>query len=122
MVDDNPEILESMGDLLTQWGYAVALSPNGPGLDVVLAGRRPDLVLLDNDINGESGLALAATLAARPDWVDVVLILFTGTVSQDVERRAQDLKMQLVVKPVRPSQLRRSIDRALSGRRLRAAA
>lgn len=122
VVDDNPEILESMGDLLTQWGYAVALSPNGPGLDVVLAGRRPDLVLLDNDINGESGLALAATLAARPDWVDVVLILFTGTVSQDVERRAQDLKMQLVVKPVRPSQLRRSIDRALSGRRLRAAA
>lgn len=118
VVDDQPEILATLAELVAQWGHEAVTATDEAGLLARLQGRRPDMLLLDLNIGADSGLALATRLMQhQPGWASVACVLFTGTVSADVETQARAQGLQVLFKPVRPSVLKRTIDRTLAGPR-----
>jgi DNA-binding NarL/FixJ family response regulator len=75
IVDDHDEFRASARALLEAEGFAVVgEAANGPeAMDAVTA-LRPGVVLLDIQLPGRDGLAVAEGIAARPDPPAVVLI------------------------------------------------
>ena len=82
IVEDDPEISSLMARYLGDNGFRVVLARDGIGMDRAMAGRRPDLVVLDINLPGEDGLSLCLRLrnAGGPP---VVMVTARG---EDVDR------------------------------------
>jgi DNA-binding NarL/FixJ family response regulator len=75
IVDDNAEFVASASRLLERQGLDVVGSASTGTEALELFSRaRPDVVLLDVELGGESGFDIAAEIAAAGDETDVVLI------------------------------------------------
>jgi signal transduction histidine kinase len=78
VIEDNPDILETMHMLLKLWGHEVAMASDGPaGLELVLR-ERPDIALIDVGLPGMSGYDLARRIRQRLPAGSVRLIAITG--------------------------------------------
>jgi two-component system OmpR family response regulator len=64
LVDDDPEIRQLIGAFLSRHGYRIAEAGDGAGLDRLLAGERPSLIVLDLMLPGEDGLSICRRLRA----------------------------------------------------------
>jgi two-component system OmpR family response regulator len=64
LVDDDPEIRQLIGDLLSRHGYRIAEAGDGAGLDRLLRSERPALIVLDLMLPGEDGLSICRRLSA----------------------------------------------------------
>lgn len=62
LVDDDPEIRQLLGDFLARHGYRIAEAGDGAGLDRLLEGERPALIVLDLMLPGEDGLSICRRL------------------------------------------------------------
>jgi DNA-binding NarL/FixJ family response regulator len=68
IVDDNSSFREEMGALLEEQGIeVVGGAASGAEALAQIAKLRPDVALIDIDLGGESGLALARRLEDAPD-------------------------------------------------------
>jgi DNA-binding NarL/FixJ family response regulator len=75
IVDDHDEFRTSARALLEAEGFAVVgEAANGPEAMDAVAALRPGVVLLDIQLPGPDGLAVAEGIAARPDPPAVVLV------------------------------------------------
>jgi DNA-binding NarL/FixJ family response regulator len=75
LVDDSDEFLTSARRLLESQGLLVVGSASSGAEAIRLAAAiRPDVVLVDVDLGGESGFELTRALAARPSPPAIVLI------------------------------------------------
>jgi DNA-binding NarL/FixJ family response regulator len=75
IVDDHEEFRTSARALLEAEGFAVVgEAANGVGAIEAVAALRPSVVLLDIQLPGTDGLAVAEGIAAGPDPPAVVLI------------------------------------------------
>jgi CheY-like chemotaxis protein len=82
IVDDNAELLETARFLLEREGLAVVgLASSGADAVRQTAELRPDLTLVDIDLNGESGFDVAQRLAGAGDGPRVIIMISTH--SQD---------------------------------------
>ncbi|WP_114954013.1 response regulator [Sphingosinicella terrae] len=59
VVDDDPDVRETVAEYLRRNGFAVTEAEGGAGLREVMAARPIDLALLDVNMPGEDGLTLA---------------------------------------------------------------
>ncbi|HEX5406408.1 MAG TPA: response regulator [Pseudonocardiaceae bacterium] len=66
LVDDNAGFLESARVLLVQQGLDVSVASTGAEAELRVSEWRPDVVLLDIDLRGESGFDVARRLAGSP--------------------------------------------------------
>ncbi len=113
VVEDDPDLRDLLSQLLQEEGHEVSLALTGQGaLDKVTDGSFPDLVLADYNLpGGITGLQVAARL--REMLPDVPVIIMTGDIStgtrQDVTRNG----LVLITKPVKPSDLIRTVDELL---------
>lgn len=82
IVEDDPEIREMVGDLLTRNGFTVKAAGDAPAMDAVLARTRPDLVILDLMLPGEDGLSICRRLRSRSD----ISILMLTSKSEEIDR------------------------------------
>jgi two-component system OmpR family response regulator len=64
LVDDDPEIRQLIGAFLSKHGYRIVEAGDGAGLDRLLEGERPSLVVLDLMLPGEDGLSICRRLRA----------------------------------------------------------
>ena len=62
MVDDEPKIVEVVGDYLRNAGFAVTTAADGEGALASARARPPDLVVLDLGLPGLDGLDVAREL------------------------------------------------------------
>jgi putative two-component system response regulator len=85
VVEDDASNRALLDALLRREGYEVVIAANGPdGLNAV-RDDAPDLVLLDIEMPGMSGLEVCRDLRADPDTVALPIILLTGrTETRDV--------------------------------------
>jgi len=85
VIDDEPEIRESLDTLLSSEGYTVELAPSAEaGLQRL--GKRPfDLVLLDVMLPDRSGLEVLREIRAANPALFVVMITAYGSVEDAVE-------------------------------------
>ena len=104
IVDDDPDVRESMGEYLQGHGFEVALAENGEAMRRAFAAATPDVVLLDLRLPGEDGLSLARWLRAEHD-VPIIMVTAAGEVVDRVvglEVGADDY----IAKPFDPRELR----------------
>jgi two-component system phosphate regulon response regulator OmpR len=99
VVDDEPEIRMMLRDYLKHAGFAVSTAAGGDRLREIVAEQPVDLVVLDVNMPGEDGLALAAYLKGAFAQTGIVMLTAAG----DVLDRVVGLEMgadDYVAKPV----------------------
>jgi CheY-like chemotaxis protein len=74
IVDDNPRFQATAAELLAAWGFELFdVAADGPQALAAVAGRCPDGILLDVNLPGPDGFAVAASLAAACPAARIVL-------------------------------------------------
>lgn len=78
-IDDNAEIREFVSRFLSIYDYQVIQAKDGPdGLNLINQ-LKPQLVLLDLDMPGMSGLDVIKQIKANPELSQIRVIAFTGS-------------------------------------------
>ncbi|MCA0057135.1 MULTISPECIES: PAS domain-containing hybrid sensor histidine kinase/response regulator [unclassified Mesorhizobium] len=102
-IDNDARILEGMRLLLEGWGCAVETVSGTTNLDIAI--RRPDIVLADYHLDGETGLdAIVGLRAIHGD--DLPAVLVTADRSNEVRTAAAGLDVPVINKPLKPAVLR----------------
>jgi two-component system OmpR family response regulator len=103
VIDDDLELRDLIAEFLREQDMEVATASNATELDAMLARRRPDLLVLDIMMPGESGLSVVQRLVgpARPG------IVLLSAMGDDVNRiEGLDLGADdYLVKPCNPQEL-----------------
>ncbi len=104
VVDDTPENLTVLGELLQQ-RYRVRVANSGRrALQVAASEPRPDLILLDVMMPDMDGYAVINELRANPDTRDIPIIFVTAMDSDEDEERGLALgAVDYITKPIRPA-------------------
>jgi putative two-component system response regulator len=120
IVDDNPENLTVIGELL-QPVYAVRAANAGPrALQLASMAPRPDLILLDVMMPGMDGYEVLRLLRASAETVGIPVIFLTALNSSEDEERGLLLgAMDYVTKPIRPPILMARVRNQLELKRAR---
>jgi len=104
IVDDNPENLTVIGELLLPV-HAVRAAPTGArALQLARLEPRPDLILLDVMMPELDGYEVMRRLRAQPETADIPVIFLTALDSIEDEEHGLDLgAMDYITKPIRPA-------------------
>jgi len=78
IVDDEPDILFTVGQMLEMKGYSVIKAENGKDCIKKLNECKPDLVVLDIMMPEMSGWDVAAKLKENQDWSNIPIIFLTA--------------------------------------------
>ena len=78
VVEDEPHIAEAIRFILRRDGWAVETANDGAQALARVAADRPDVVLLDLMLPGQSGLDVLQALRAQPALADLPVILLTA--------------------------------------------
>ena len=115
-VDDNWDAADSLGELLAMAGHEVVVRHNGSAaLEVIQAGFRPDVCVLDISMPGIDGCQLAATLRAARGEGDLLLVAVTALNDyRSLERMAESGFDLQFTKPVWPQDLYNAINNRAS--------
>jgi DNA-binding NtrC family response regulator len=119
VVDDEPDIRESVKDILEDEGYVVVLAEHAQAAREARRVRRPDLILLDvwmPDLDGVSLLREWSERGGLP--CPVVMMSGHGTVETAVEATRLGA-YDFIEKPISLAKLLLTLERALEAGRLR---
>ena len=122
VVDDNRTNRRILHDLLTNWGMQPSLAASGPEAleqsEAAAARGTPfRMALLDVMMPDMDGFMLAERIRARPQLHDCILIMLSSAGQTENQARRQELRIaHYLIKPVKHSDLRDAMIRALSAR------
>jgi putative two-component system response regulator len=104
IVDDTPENLAVLGELL-RTNYRVRVAPSGTrALQVAMSDPRPDLILLDVMMPDMDGYEVLRRLRADSKTADIPVIFVTAMDSADDEEHGFDLgAVDYITKPIKPA-------------------
>jgi putative two-component system response regulator len=106
VVDDNPNTMTLMQDLLSSRGYDVVAVPDATHAEAELFRRAPDLVLSDVVMPGKSGYELCRELKENPATRLIPFVLITGlTEREDRVRGIEAGADDFLSKPIFPEEL-----------------
>ena len=106
IVEDDPESRELIGACLSQIGYSIESAENGEEALQLFHAKKPDLVLLDVQLPGESGFDICQTIRKQKCFDEIPILFLTGlrdrvSVLKGFELGAQDY----IIKPFDLSEL-----------------
>jgi two-component system, OmpR family, phosphate regulon response regulator PhoB len=111
VVDDDIDLCSSIEVALVSRGYRVVTVPNGLELLAVLAGKKPDLILLDVMMPAVNGLDLCRALKRSPEFRDIPVVLMSALESgNDVQFALTNGAAEYLQKPFQLTQLMASVD------------
>jgi len=113
VIDDERQALELLDILLSQKGYSMILADNGwKGLELYRR-ERPDVIVLDLNMPGMSGVAVLKEIR-RVDLKQPVII-FTGATTHELEQQVRTLWVtEIVEKDFTTNLLEEAIKRILA--------
>lgn len=115
VVDDDPDVLETLTEFLTLNGYEVTTARNGGDALMLLAVAPADVVLLDIAMPQVDGVT--ALRRIRVDHPDLPVIMLTANVDLDMARRTlKQGAFDYVAKPIGFTHLAHVIDAAVAHR------
>ena len=111
VVDDDPETLRYVRDILTSAGYAPLVTGDHAEVASIIRAEMPSLILLDLMLPGTDGIALMESV---PELVDLPVVFISGygrdeTVARALKAGAADY----IVKPFSPTELTARVEAAL---------
>jgi len=113
IVDDDAQMLRTIGDILRLRGYSALLAPSAQeGLELTKdAARLPAIALVDLRLPDMDGMELVSEIRKLSESIEIVIL--TGNASIDSAVRAlRENSYDYLIKPVQPEQLLGSIERA----------
>lgn len=87
IVEDNELNMKLFHDLLEAHGYQTLEARNGPEAAALVAQHRPDLILMDIQLPGISGLQIARELKDNPEYAAIPVIAVTAFAMKGDEER-----------------------------------
>jgi DNA-binding NtrC family response regulator len=112
LVDDDPDILEVLGDRLVSQGYTVRTAGDGVEAMEVLGENQTDVVLLDLQMPRMGGLEVLRKLADEGRDVTVIVITAVGTIERAVEAMKHGA-YDFITKPFNPETVSLTVAQAL---------
>jgi signal transduction histidine kinase/ActR/RegA family two-component response regulator len=101
VVDDNADAANTLALLLRLEGHAVRTAADGAAALSAVQAAPPDLILLDLDLPGLSGLEVARRVRGDLGLTDVLMVALTGYGQDEDRRRSQQAGCDAhLVKPV----------------------
>jgi two-component system response regulator MprA len=114
VVDDDPTLRETLGEVLTDEGYEVRVAQNGRDALEELDRWETDLVILDVMMPVMDAYGFRATLAERRELMPPVILL---SAAPGLGSAAHDLgAVEVIAKPFRLHELLEGVRRALASR------
>ncbi|RMG70236.1 MAG: response regulator [Chloroflexi bacterium] len=112
IIEDHQEIGEIYQITLDSMGFASQQITDGKeALDYLEQNNKPDLIILDMNLPQVSGHFLFKKIRSKPDWLEVPIIISTANmIIANTLRHELGENDFLLVKPVRPSDLRATIN------------
>ncbi len=84
IVDDDPEIIELMVDVLSRDSrYELKTAASGYEAGIATEQFRPDLILLDYMLPDVNGNVVCQTIKKNPNFENIKIIIVSGVVKQD---------------------------------------
>jgi len=98
VVDDQQEICALLRDYLTDEGFRVTTARDGDGLREILACTPVNLVILDQMLPGEDGLALARELRGQSE-IGIIILSGRGETIDRIIGLEDDPQNPSLIKP-----------------------
>ncbi len=116
MVDDDPDILEALSEILEAEGFAIRQARNGQEALKLLEKLRPNLILLDLMMPVMDGWEFAERVRRRPDWAQIPVIVLSA--DRNIGGKARELgALGYLAKPFELSELLNLVQSSLSASR-----
>jgi CheY-like chemotaxis protein len=115
-VEDNPPNVVFMRDLLSSFDRIELVTSPTAEMGVELArGRRPDVIIMDINLPGMSGVDALRVLRNDPQTKDIPVIALTAAASdRDRQRGIQEGFFRYLTKPVRVDELVAALETLLA--------
>lgn len=113
VVDDEPDTLTTLFDLLTSEGYSVATASDGCDALSILERVRPDLVICDMRMPGFDGMEVLVRIRRMKPEANVIFLTAYGT-DETARLGAEAGARELILKPFRNHELLATIRRVLN--------
>jgi DNA-binding response OmpR family regulator len=121
IADDDELVGEIVCNALSDAGHIPGFLTNGRDALDVIRQRTPDLVILDCNMPGISGLLLLRELRQQPELFDIPVLMLTGRTSANDEALAHFEGADAYVrKPFDPDQLVVEVEALLTRKKMRA--
>lgn len=116
LIEDEANIAEAIRFILSRAGFTVRALADGRQVLSAVAERRPDLVILDLMLPGQSGLEILTALRADPATAELPVMMLTAK-GQGRDREAAERAgvSAFMTKPFSNAEILQSV-RALAGR------
>ena len=115
IVDDDEIVAELAANALMDAGYAAGWVSDAEQAMKLLEWRRPDLVLLDQNMPGENGSTMLRRLRQSEDFYDLPVLMFTSvTGDQDEATALYNGAQGYLRKPVDPKFLLWKVNQAMA--------
>jgi len=112
LVDDEPEILGILGEILSGLGYTTISKPDAESaLSAIRQGAAVDLVITDLRMPGMSGAELLIVLRKLMPSVPIIILTANGSVESYIQTRSDGV-FEYINKPVQAKELRRIVKSA----------
>lgn len=117
IVDDDPKVLEQLNELLVSEGYEVGFIPKSEFILPRLESDHFDLIIMDVNMPGISGLDMLNKLKSESIHSDVPVIMITGEDEDEVLVRCFDYgASDYIEKPITEVVLKARVKAVLKGR------
>jgi CheY-like chemotaxis protein len=110
VIDDEPDVVEFLSNLLEDNGYTVTSASNGVMALERVTQQRPDLILLDLQMPEETGTGFYRKLRNRKSLRDIPVIVISGLAGRDV---AVSKSVVVIDKPPNERDILAQVSRAL---------
>lgn len=122
LVDDNAQVREALEAMFRLMGYPCrTFNAAPPAVEALVAGEIPDLLFLDINMPGVSGIELLGFIRGRDTWKNLPVLMLTGETAENMVELAIRLGADgYVFKPVTYEQLEMAIPTAIERRRIAA--
>lgn len=113
VVEDHPTMREAMRLVLEGEGFTIEEASDGDAALAMVRGNPPDLVFLDLNIPGASGIEVLTALKGDPATAAVRVIIVTATGEEGRERVINLGADEYFTKPFSPLAMLRTVERVL---------
>jgi len=106
LVDDTPENLQLLAEVLSAEGASIKAAPGGHQALQALETLKPDLILLDVMMPEINGYEVCSLMKANPAWAEIPVIFITAKAAEDDIKLGFDAGgVDYITKPFKVSEL-----------------